>query len=169
MGFSPCKGQSADSKSPGLFGAEVARLESCPDTKPDALGQPRKVHSRQDVFRQRVAPVEGFAGSLLALSSGLSSPAHVERRPPAAEQSPQSPRLIDLVQEQLLLEIIRRVLGRVKVVAAFTRKISQQSFFIFPRKSGDDDGTGRSQSIRWQRKPPKIGLSRLKPIIFWPN
>ena len=79
------------------------------------------------------------------------------------------PRLIDLVQEQLLLEVIRRVSGRLKVIAAFTGKISQQSFFIFPRKSGDDDGTGRSQSIRWQRKPPKIGLSRLKPIIFWPN
>ena len=78
-------------------------------------------------------------------------------------------RLIDLVQEQLLLEVIRRVSGRLKVIAAFTGKISQQSFFIFPRESGDHDGTGRSQSIRWQRKPPKISLSRPDAIIFWAN
>ena len=56
-------------------------------------------------------------------------------------------RLFDVVQEQLLLEIVRCVFGGMKMIATFTGKLTQESFFIFPGKSGDDDGTGRSQSI----------------------
>jgi hypothetical protein len=53
-------------------------------------------------------------------------------------------RLFEVVQEQLLLEIVRRVLGGMEMIPTFPGKLTQESFFIFPGKSGDNDGTGRS-------------------------
>ncbi len=79
------------------------------------------------------------------------------------------PPLFKLVQKQLLLEIIRHLFGRLKMIATFPRKLTQESFLIFPGKSGNNNGTGRSERIRWQRNLQKSAFSRPKAIIISPN
>jgi hypothetical protein len=61
-GFSPCQGSRQGLKARVIW-PEVTRLKSCPDTKPEALGQPSKVHCRQKVFRPERSEVAGPAVS----------------------------------------------------------------------------------------------------------
>ena len=52
-----------------------------------------------------------------------------------------------VIQEELLSEVFPGVCNGLKLVAALARKLAQESFFIVHGQSGDNDGTGRSQSI----------------------
>jgi hypothetical protein len=94
--------------------------------------------------------VEGFAGSLSRSHADSEGPARLERRVQRQSyllKGRCGVPLFKVVQKQLLLEIVRSVFGRLKMIATFPRKLTQQSFLIFPGKSGNNNGTGRSESI----------------------
>jgi hypothetical protein len=52
--------------------------------------------------------------------------------------------LFAAIQKELFLEVFRRFRGGLEMIAAFTRKLVKEPLFIFPGKTSDDDGTGRS-------------------------